>query len=149
MKRENIARFAVVLAALLLPGVLMDLSLHASNQASQIQPIPDEQPRNNGYISPSGRHKVQVTDAAVAAKLASKSGRLIADYGETKLMEVSDSEIEALRAEPNIEFRDEYNVILLNSGGFDTSDEKLESNLENKTGDSGLHLVQFAGPIKP
>ncbi|WP_224247027.1 S8 family serine peptidase [Hyalangium gracile] len=110
---------------------------------------PEQQPealRTDGVT-----HKVQLS--AEQARQLEQSGaniQLIADYDAFKLVEVDEKAMAALPegAEP----RDDLNVILLNAGTIDTASahgKSLRAMKPQRFAGRRLHLVQFAGPIKP
>jgi hypothetical protein len=88
-------------------------------------------------------HKVQTSDPAQARAIIALGGRLIADYGGYQLFETTQTN--------GLQARDDYNLILLNAARLDTSTpeiQALRSPLANFAG-KRLHLVQFAGPVRP
>lgn len=103
------------------------------------------------YRSPANRHKVMVSDHALAKSIEAKGARLIADYGSFKLLEVNDAVAGTLNDKPGAELSDENNLISLNAGAFDTTTAEAQS-LRRPSGNFAgkrMHLVQFAGPIRP
>ncbi|MDX2032352.1 MAG: S8 family serine peptidase, partial [Blastocatellia bacterium] len=98
-----------------------------------------------GRAGALGQHKLRVRDAAVAAELVARGGRLVADYGAFQVIE---TEAPTSRRD-GIEICDEQNLLLLNAGALDT--RKAARNAEEgiDAGGKGLRLVQFAGPVKP
>jgi Subtilase family/HYR domain len=147
----------VVTAAVVLSSVLPGYDQHAAKQelgggihpgmpVQDVAPVPD-------YVSPGDTHKVQVrADDTVGLEMA-KGGRLVADYGSYKLIEVDSATAGKLGRERRAELRDEYNLILLNTGAIDTTTRaaaalRAQSSISNGARKK-LHLVQFAGPIKP
>ncbi|MGI8918724.1 MAG: hypothetical protein ACR2H6_08985 [Pyrinomonadaceae bacterium] len=103
------------------------------------------------YRSPGNVHKVIVSDRTLAKSIESEGARLIADYGTFKLLEVNDALAGSLNDKPGAEFSDESNLIMLNSGVFDTTTAEVQRLRQHAGGFGGkrMHLVQFAGPIKP
>jgi subtilisin-like proprotein convertase family protein len=95
------------------------------------------------------RHKIYARDGKVAAGIVSQGGRLIADYGSFQVLEAGESTALAAAGSGLAEVRDEQNLILLNSGSLDTSRDDVQALRNAPVGDRRLHLVQFAGPIKP
>src|ERR1043166_804830 len=94
---------------------------------------------------------VRVSNAQLATKLLQQGHRVIADYGGYKIMEVDASSADLKGAKDGIEDCDHYNRIELRSGAIDTSGSAqtpATQALNTFTG-KRLHLVQFAGPIKP
>ena len=97
----------------------------------------------------AARHKLQVQDRAVAAKITAAGGRLIADYGAFLLYDAPASLTNF--AADNIELRDDYNSVLLNARHVDTSQPVAQASRKTVGDFAGkrLHLVQFAGPLLP
>ena len=110
-----------------------------------------------GYRSGGDAHKLHVQDAGLAKELVAQGGRVLADYGSYKLIEATSAAAAALAAGAQAELRDDNNLILLNSGAFDTSTfsaRMAKSGRANrvKAGNpegKGMWLVQFVGPVKP
>jgi uncharacterized repeat protein (TIGR01451 family) len=102
--------------------------------------------------SGADRHKLQVNDPALAARLLANGARLIADYGAFQLLETSEYSAE-LQTNSQVELRDSHNLIRLNAAILDTT-PSATSNTAAKTrlgafGGQRLHLVQFVGPVTP
>ena len=96
-------------------------------------------------------HKVRVNDPQTRSALRAGGARLIADYGSFALYEAGDSIARALAQTATAEIVDQYNLILLNAGPIDTTTTEAKALSKQITYFEGkrLHLVQFAGPIKP
>jgi len=94
-----------------------------------------------------GARKVRVSDPVRARMVRDHGGRLIADYGGFQLYEVDAARAPGLLTVTGIEPRDEEDLVLLNARTIDTREEGVEP----AAAFSGrrLHLVQFAGPVKP
>ena len=109
-------------------------------------------PQRPAYRSLGRRHKVRLTDTVRAAQLVARGGRLIAQYEHSSLLSLDDESLNSL-PENGYELCDEENLILLNSALLDTSNVELQQTRgqQNRLAEFGpaLHLVQFAGPIKP
>jgi hypothetical protein len=92
---------------------------------------------------PSHAHKVQVNDPVAARTIVAHGGRLIADYGGYQLFETTETN--------GYVVRDIYNSILLNAGRLDTSRPQIQALRKAAGSFAGkrLHLVHFAGPLKP
>ncbi|SET30373.1 S8 family serine peptidase [Stigmatella erecta] len=106
--------------------------------------------QTDGYQANAG-HKVQLSAAQVAQ--LEKSGakfQVIGDYGSFKLVQADDQVLSALPAS-SVELRDNYNEILLNAGVIHTATEHGQSlrGMRPLAFSKGLHIVQFAGPVKP
>ena len=97
----------------------------------------------------SAAHKLRVTDPAAAAAIQARGGRLIADYGGFQLLEIDDAK--EIARHPGAIRRDGENVIELHARRIDTSAPEtrlLRGQARNFAG-KRLHLVQFAGPVRP
>src|SRR5262245_29683403 len=94
-----------------------------------------------------GSRKLRVTDPVHARMVRDQGGRLVADYGAFQLYEVDAARAPILLADKSVEPRDEEDLVLLNARTIDTREEGLEP-AAAFTG-RRLHLVQFAGPVKP
>ena len=95
-------------------------------------------------------HKLKVHNPALAASLLAQGGRLIADYGSFQLVETDDPS-SANGNKANAEVADEFDFIQLNAGHLDTRAPEIAA-LRQAVGNfkgKRLHLVQFAGPLKP
>jgi hypothetical protein len=108
------------------------------------------------YRSQGNRHKVRVTDPALADQLMARGGLVLAQYEHAQLLSVDAATLEALSTGLNqaaIEARDEENLILLNATVLDTTKPELQQAralYHNAAGsEKALHLVQFVGPVKP
>ncbi len=106
---------------------------------------------SKGYRSPGDRHKVQVRGDKLVKKMAKNGGRLIADYGAYQLWEANSATTGLVQQDKDAQVRDEDNLVRLNTGVIDTSRPEIQAQRKALESFSGkrLHLVQFAGPIKP
>ncbi|HWX18587.1 MAG TPA: S8 family serine peptidase [Candidatus Binatia bacterium] len=98
---------------------------------------------------PAAHHKVQVQDPALAGRIIAQGGRLIGDYGGYQLYEVPQISPD-LAVRPEVEVRDGYHFIHLNTGRLDTRTPKAQA-LQQSVGSfpgKRLHLVQFSGPVQ-
>jgi hypothetical protein len=88
-------------------------------------------------------HKIQTSDPAEARAILAAGGRLIADYGGFKLFDAAQTN--------GMQTRDSYNFILLNAARLDTSRPEAQALRRPVANFAGkrLHLVQFAGPVRP
>jgi subtilisin-like proprotein convertase family protein len=95
-------------------------------------------------------HKLRVSDPALARTLLAGGGTLIADYGSFQYIE-SDSPTAAWLGAPAARLADDEDVIQLNARRLDTRRADVRAMRKPVGAFSGkrLHLVQFAGPIKP
>ena len=94
-------------------------------------------------------HKLRV-DPATAKTLVAKGATLIADYGAFSAVEADDSLLVGIDTN-NVEVSDDWNLIRLNAKPLDTSTPQVKA-LRHTLGSFSsrmLHLVQFAGPVKP
>ncbi|MGA3180897.1 MAG: S8 family serine peptidase [Verrucomicrobiota bacterium] len=94
------------------------------------------------------RHKIQVSDPALAGRLVAGGARLIADYGA---FQIYDADQAAAALAGQAAARDNYNLILLNAARLDTSLPEIQSLRKAVGAFAGkrLHLIQFAGPPLP
>jgi hypothetical protein len=98
--------------------------------------------------------KVRVTDPAVARELIAGGATLVADYGAFQLLEADPAGVAPLIQAGRAEARDEEDLVLLNTRPLDTrGDEARDLTAARPPVESfagrRLHLVQFAGPVKP
>ena len=95
-------------------------------------------------------HKLKVHDPALAASLLAQGGRLIAEYGSFQLIESADASPAGAKAS-SLESADEFDLIQLNAGHLDTRAPEVTALRKTVGNFKGrrLHLVQFAGPLKP
>ncbi len=97
--------------------------------------------------------KVRVGDPVVSRELQEAGARLIADYGAFQLLEADAARVAPLIHSGSVEARDGDDFILLNSRAIETgSDEARHARARVPPPEfqgRRLHLVQFAGPIKP
>jgi PKD repeat protein len=95
--------------------------------------------------------KLRVSDSVISGELAAQGAVPIADYGSFQLYRVPDVVAAKLVSNPRVEDVTEQNVIMLNARRLDTTTPEVIA-LRTAIAPSGgkrLHLVQFAGPVKP
>ncbi len=137
-----------------LPFVLIwQKSSRAAKQEQAETPAAVKKERPSGYRSASGKHKLRVSDPRLAAELSKRGARLIADYGSFQIFSANEKIAQTIAKSESLSFHDEDNLILLNAGTLDTTNDDLQQ-LRGKTGklsrgETSLHMIQFAGPIKP
>jgi subtilase family protein/HYR domain-containing protein len=152
---RRIVWLALIVAALILPTLAWTFAMEASSQdvESRERAAVKELPTNTGYFSPSNRHKIKLSKGDLAQQLVARGGRVIADYGEETILEVDYRTATELQTNKSVELRDEDNLIMLNAGSIDTTTSQgLALQTANPGGERGakrMHLVQFAGPVKP
>ncbi|MCC6130604.1 MAG: S8 family serine peptidase, partial [Acidobacteria bacterium] len=100
-----------------------------------------------------GSQKIRIFDGKSARAAESLGARLVSDYGSFKIYEVSREAVAPVAASLGngaVEFRSEENQIHLNSGAIDTTLRSVKDRMGVMAAvdGMGLHLVQFAGPIK-
>lgn len=95
-------------------------------------------------------HKLRVSDSSLTQSLIEQGGRLVADYGAFQIVE-TDSALAQGGPDSRVESVDEFNFIRLNARSLDTRTPQMQSLRHAILPSAGkhLHLVQFAGPIKP
>jgi len=98
----------------------------------------------------SAPHKLRVSDPAMAQSLVALGGKLIADYGGFQLVEADDSILTNLNGN-RVEWSDDFDEIKLNAASLNTRAAGVLALRKSAGNFSGkrLHLVQFAGPVKP
>ena len=91
-------------------------------------------------------HKLRVTDPVVAKSLIEQGGRLVADYETFQIIE---SEVSS--SSDAVQSADELNLIELNARTLNTKAAAVQARRKPAPAFAGkkLHLVHFAGPIKP
>jgi Subtilase family/HYR domain len=145
----------IVVAVLLLPCLIWSSPQQAASQEPvEVRQSPAEVTAEAGYLSPGGRHKLRLEDRGLARELTAKGGRLIADYDSYQVVEVDSATAQSYKSRYSAEVKDEYNLILLNAGSIDTTTPQgqelsIASVGSNESSGRHMHLVQFAGPIKP
>jgi hypothetical protein len=95
-------------------------------------------------------HKLRVSDPVLAQSLVARGGKLIADYGGFQLIEADDSILTNLDTR-RAEWQDDFDEIKLNAKLLNTRASEILALRKSAGNFSGkrLHLVQFAGPVKP
>src|SRR5215510_9324471 len=61
-------------------------------------------------------HKIYVRDRNLTAEITERGGRVIADYGTFQAMEIDSSLARSLQKRDGVDWRDDDNLVLLNSG---------------------------------
>jgi hypothetical protein len=95
-----------------------------------------------------GSVKARFPKSSFEPVLLGAKARVIADYGSFVVVEAASDAVPRLAG---AEVRPEENVVLLNAGPIDTT-QSVARQLEHARGQFAgkrLHLVQFAGPIRP
>jgi hypothetical protein len=100
--------------------------------------------------SQAATHKLRVSDPALAQSLVARGAKLIVDYGGFQLVEADDSILTNLDSR-HVERQDDFDEIKLNAKLLNTRTAEIMALRKSAGNFSGkhLHLVQFAGPIKP
>ena len=100
--------------------------------------------------SSAAPHKLRVSDPALAKNLAAQGAKVIGDYGAFTVLEADDSLVGST-ASNRVDVADDWNLIRLNSRALDTRAAETKALRKSRGNFAGkrLHLVQFAGPIKP
>ncbi|MEK7834477.1 MAG: S8 family serine peptidase, partial [Acidobacteriota bacterium] len=156
-RNKTVFIFFCLILILALPLVWVWQSSRAAKQDDR---RPDRQPSaveskspQSGYRSSTGKHKLRVTDSKIAGELKRLGARLVADYGSFQVFNADEMVVRAMRKSDALSFSDEDNLILLNSGALDTTKDELRQQrgkiANPDSGEASLHLIQFAGPIKP
>jgi subtilisin-like proprotein convertase family protein len=131
---------------LIVAALLLTLRWRTASHAALAQPA--------GGRYGSDRHKLRVTDARLARELVARGARIVGDYGSYQLLTADAATTQAAATNSAVELRDEENLILLNAGSIDTTQPAVQAqrgaaSLSLAADGSAMHLVQFAGPIKP
>lgn len=95
-------------------------------------------------------HKLRVNDPALANSLVAKGAKVIGHYGAFSVLEADDAALVGT-ATNRLEIADRWNYIRLNAREMGTRAAEIKALRKPIGAFSGkrLHLVQFAGPIKP
>lgn len=95
--------------------------------------------------------KLRVTNPQRAQELVGRGARVIADYGSFQLLEAPTALAAETAGRGDVASADEMNVIQLNAARLDTTTPTVKAMRGARAPFWGrrLHLVQFAGPIKP
>jgi PKD repeat protein len=107
--------------------------------------------RDTLHKPPPRRQKVRIHDPELAQQLSQQGAELIADYGSFQLFWMDDTLARTAFSLPGAEKADHQNIIALNARHLDTTTAEIKALRKSVLPSSGkqLHLVQFAGPIKP
>lgn len=103
-----------------------------------------------GAVVLGAPHKLRVDDPAVTKSLVTRGSKVVGEYGAFTVLEADDSQLAGVDTN-RLEVNDDWNVIGLNVRQLDTSTAQVRA-LRKSTGaftGRHLHLLQFAGPIKP
>lgn len=95
-------------------------------------------------------HKLRVTDPSLTQSIIEQGGSLVADYGAFQIVE-ADAVPSGNTADARVESVDRFDFIQLSARSLNTRTPQMQS-LRHAVGPftgRHLHLVQFAGPIKP
>ena len=100
--------------------------------------------------TPAAPHKVRVKDPELARELLQRGGKLIADYDSFQLIETSET-VPAVPRRERAQAEDKSDEIELNATRINTRSPEGRTLRKARGAFSGsrLHLIQFAGPIKP
>ena len=84
-------------------------------------------------------------------EIEAQGGRLVADYGGYRLLEVDPSLARQLSGRPGVDVRADDSLIFLNAGTIDTDSGSAQVQRRTLQSFSGrqLHLVQLVGPVRP
>ena len=100
----------------------------------------------------STRHYYRVEDKNLVDQLVEAGATVLAEYESFSLLESDDSTVSLFKEDAALENADRERTILLNSGALDTREEEItvvQSKALTAFEGRKLHLVQFAGPVKP
>ena len=154
MPKIAIQNVRILMVALLLGAVALFVipvsaqkPVNKPKEKANAQKSPSSVLAGDNYRSPGGLHKVSVTDRQTVNALTSQGARVIADYGSYVLLEAND----ALANTKGAQVVDENNLVSLNAGAIDTTTPDAQAKRTANSGKNGkgMHLIQFAGPIRP
>ena len=95
--------------------------------------------------------KLRVTNPQRAQQLVARGAKVIADYGSFQLLEAPAALASEAAAQSDVADAGAMNIIHLNASPLDTTTPAVKAMRSARAPFTGkrLHLVQFAGPIKP
>ncbi|HXT12047.1 MAG TPA: S8 family serine peptidase [Candidatus Angelobacter sp.] len=95
-------------------------------------------------------HKLRVEDPVLARELVAQGARVIGEYGGFTALNADDALL-AGGISNRVQVEDDWNLIRLNARLMDTTTPEIKALRKKRGAFAGkrLHLVQFAGPIKP
>lgn len=104
----------------------------------------------SGGVVLAAPHKLRVDDPALAKTLAARGARVIGEYGAFTALEADDTLLAGVDTN-RVEMSDEWNLMPFNAKSLDTSTSQVKALRKAVGAFAGrhLHLVQFAGPVKP
>jgi hypothetical protein len=102
---------------------------------------------NSGLAAP---HKLRVDDPTLTRALVAQGAKVIGDYGSFSVLNADDALL-ADGISNRVEVADEWNLIRLNARELDTRAPEVKAlrNVRGVFAGRKLHLIQFAGPVKP
>jgi PKD repeat protein len=104
-----------------------------------------------GATSSTHGQKFRISDPNLAREAIANGADVIADYGAFQVFRANGELARKLAKDPNAEDLSAQNVITLHAGHLNTTSPEVQALRRPVAIGSGkrLHLVQFAGPIKP
>ena len=95
--------------------------------------------------------KVRSESPAATAQLQQQGARLVADYGSFQILAAPPAIAASMAASGTVALADDLDVIELNAGPLRTTRSEVQALRQTLSTFKGqrLHLVQFAGPVKP
>ncbi len=95
--------------------------------------------------------KLRVTNPQRAQQLVARGAKVIADYGSFQLLEAPVALASEAAGQSDVADAGGMNVIRLNAAALDTTTPAIKALRQARAPFAGkrLHLVQFAGPVKP
>ncbi|MGH9833715.1 MAG: S8 family serine peptidase, partial [Blastocatellia bacterium] len=153
-------RLFALLSLAIIAVFLISMEMQKASRAAEPDTKQDEdaqkierRAREAGYRSASGNHKLHISDPSLAQQLRERGAELIADYGGFQVFSADSETAQLLSRNEAVQWRDEDNLILLNAGAVDTTKKEIQQlRLARSSAppyEKQLHLVQFAGPVKP
>ena len=100
--------------------------------------------------SHAASHKLRVQDPSLAKELIGRGGKLVGDYGSFQIIETQETQPTDSRRS-RTESADDSDFIELNSVQLNTRSAETKALRKQRASFTGkrLHLIQFAGPVKP
>ena len=95
--------------------------------------------------------KLRVTNPQRAQQLVARGAKIIADYGSFQMLEAPAALATETAGQSDVTSADDMNVIHLNAARLNTTTAPVKALRTTRAAFTGkrLHLVQFAGPVKP
>lgn len=109
----------------------------------------------SGQSPASPSRTLRVEDAVLSRELQRQGARVVADYGGFQLLEAPPEAARSVAGHPKVSAQEANRLLELNAGALDTgtveaqAQRKARGKSVSRPPGRRLHLVQFAGPVKP